>query len=526
MGNWIYEFENQVHHRGRATAVISSGRTVSYDELNREASAFGNWAIDNGHERIAIYVPNCYDFYIVEFGALKAGAIAIPVNYMFASEIITFVLADSECTALVVRAADAEAAAKAVIGTKVRTLVTIGESPHGQVTLESIVAGYPQILESAPKNDADLFGVTYTSGTTGRPKGVMKSHRNIGVHVTNMIHVWKLGPESRWVCAGPVYHTSGLESSSLPVLAAGGTVISLRWHVDAFFDAVQRYKADAAYIAGSMMIDIASYKDPERWDISSLKYVIGGGAKMNENAYQKILERYSFVLTERMGMTEAGIIFVYPVGRPGSYTPREELPYRIPGACGKPLYNQTQFRLIDQATGDVRSTGEGELQLRGDSLFLGYLNMPERTKAAFTEDGWYRTGDLVKIDEDGHVYHQQRRDEIIISGGENISPVAIESVAEDHPDVLEAATFALPHERWGQEVCVALVLRPGSTLDEEMFIAYCKQSGRLAKFEVPKRVVFRESLPKTPTLSVPRNKLTAEYLHLVEPVIPTVSVEA
>lgn len=517
MANWICEFENQVHYRGREPALIAGNRVVSYDELNREACAFANWARENGHERIAIFVPNCYEFYVVEFGALKSGAIAIPINYMFASEIITFVLADSECTALVVRASDSEAAAKAIAGTNVRTLVTIGESSEGSVTLESIVATFPQTFESVPKDDAELFGITYTSGTTGRPKGVMKSHRNIGVHVSNMVHVWKLTPASRWVCAGPVYHTSGLESSSLPLLAAGGTVISLRWNIDAFFDAVQRYKADAAYIAGSMLIDISSYKDPERWDLSSLKYVVGGGTKMNENAYARILERYSFILTERMGMTEAGIIFVYPVGRPGAYTPREELPYRIPGSCGKPLYNQTHFRLIDQVTGDIRTTGEGELQLRGDSLFMGYLNMPERTKSAFTDDGWYRTGDLIRIADDGHVFHLQRRDEIIISGGENISPAAIESVAEAHPDVLEAAAFALPHERWGQEVCVALVVRADSTLTEETFIAYCKDSGRLAKFEVPKRVVFRADLPKTPTLSVPRNTLTAEYLHLVAP---------
>ncbi len=140
MANWICEFENQVHHRGRAAAIISGDRVVSYDELNREASAFGNWARENGHERIAIYVPNCYEFYVVEFGALKAGAVAVPVNYMFANEIITYVLADSECTALVVRASDAPSVVSALAGTKVRTLVTIGDFPGGATTLERIVA--------------------------------------------------------------------------------------------------------------------------------------------------------------------------------------------------------------------------------------------------------------------------------------------------------------------------------------------------------------------------------------------------
>lgn len=511
MSNWIYEFESQVHHRGREIAVIHDGRAKTYDELNREACAFAHWLREISAHRVATYVTNCYEFYVAQFGTLKAGAVSIAANYMFGEETLRYVLGDSSADVLVVADKDLELARAAVKGTNVRHLVTLDGHPADGVTaLADILTGYDDYIESMPKDDGDLFNVTYTSGTTGTPKGVMKTHRNIGAHVSNLVHAWKLGPSSRWLCAGPVYHTSGLESSSLPVLAAGGTVISLRWKPDAFFEHVHRYRPDAAYIAGSMIVDIADYPHPERYDLTSLRNVVAGGAPMPARAYKKVLERYSFVVSERLGMTEAGIIFIDKVGRPGAYEPREELPSHIEGSCGSPLYNQTQFRLVDPVTGEIRTEGEGELQVRGDSVFAGYLNMPERTAQSFTDDGWFKSGDIVRIEND-HVWHVRRRDEIIISGGENVSPRTVERVVESHRDVAEAVAFPLPHERWGQEVCVAVVLHEGATVTPDELLEFCKSGGELAKYEVPKQVFVTDDLPRTPTRSVPRAKLTERY---------------
>lgn len=516
MSNWIYEFENQVHHRGREIAVIHNDRARTFDELNRSASSFAHWLLEHAATRVATYVTNCYEFYVAQFGTLKAGAVSVAANYMFGEETLRYVLQDSSADVLVVAARDLPAARAAIRDTNVRHLVTLDGPPaDGVAALDDIVSGYADYIESAPKADQDLFNITYTSGTTGTPKGVMKTHRNIGAHVSNLIHAWKLTPSSRWLCAGPVYHTSGLESSSLPVLAAGGTVISLRWHKDAFFEHVDRYRPDAAYIAGSMVVDIADYPHPERYNLTSLRHVIAGGAPLPARAYQKVLERYSFVLCERLGMTEAGIIFIDKVGRPGAYEPREELPQHIAGSCGEPLYNQTEFRLVDVTTGEVKTDGEGELQVKGDSVFAGYLNMPERTAQSFTADGWFISGDIVRI-EDGHVWHVRRRDEIIISGGENVSPLTVERVIGSHPDVAEAAAFPLPHERWGQQVCVAVVPRTGTQVTADELLEFCRTGGELARYEVPKQIFLIDELPKTPTQSVPRAKLTERFAALRE----------
>lgn len=511
MANWIYELELQVHRRGREIAVIHDGRTKTFDELNRDACAFANWLKDRGRARVAMYLPNVYEFYIAQFGALKAGAFGVPLNHMWAREIIHYVLNDSEADVLVTLVQDLPLAQAAAAGTHVKDVVVIGGSADGATDLAEILATQPDIIESAPKNDDDLFNIMYTSGSTGNPKGVMKSHRNMGIQIQALMHVWKLGPSDRWVCAGPLYHTTGLESSSLPVLNAGGSVVLIKWEVERFFEHVHRYRPTGAYIAGSMVTDIANYPEPSRWDLSSLRYVVTGGAPLSERDARVVGDRYAFVLTERLGMTEAGIIFTYPVGQPGVFTPREELPFHIYGNCGKPLYNQLEYRLIDPATGQEVQVGEGELQLKGDSLFQGYWKQPELTRKAFTEDGWYRAGDIVRRDEQGFVWHERRRDDIIISGGENVSPRAIERVVGAHPAVLECAVFALPHERWGQEVCIAVVSRAGSEPTEAELLEYCKTSGKLARYEVPKRVFFRDSLPKTSTQKVQRGELTKTY---------------
>ncbi|MGH3437633.1 MAG: class I adenylate-forming enzyme family protein [Sciscionella sp.] len=510
MSNWIYEFENQVHYRGREIAVIHDGRAWTFDELNRSAASFAHWLVDNGSRRVATYVSNCYEFYIVQFGTLKAGAVSIAANYMFGEETLRYVLGDSESDVLAVSVRDLALAREAARGTNVRHIVVIDGQAERTAALSEIVTGHPDWIESAPKDDSDLFNVTYTSGTTGTPKGVMKTHRNISAHITNLVHAWKLTPDSRWLCAGPVYHTSGFESSSLPVLAAGGSVISLRWSVEGFFKNVQRYRPDAAYIAGSMIVDVADYEHPEQFDLSSLCYVVAGGAPMPERVYRKVIERYRFTLCERLGMTEAGIVFIDKVGTPGAYEVRTGRPEHVLGSCGRPLYNQTQFRLVDQATGEIRTEGEGELQVRGDSVFAGYLNMPERTKQSFTDDGWFVSGDIVRI-EHGHVWHMRRRDEIIISGGENVSPQTVERAVAAHPAVAEAVAFALPHERWGQQVCVAVVPRAGARVSADELLEFCRSAGKLARYEVPKQVFLTDDLPRTPTRSVPRARLSERY---------------
>lgn len=510
MVNWVTRFENQVHQRGRDIAIIHRGESYTYSELNRDANRFANWLKSFGSDRLSMYVPNTYEFYIAYFGGLKAGVPTAPINYMFGQNIIEYVLRDSDADAVVTLPTDVDTVTEAADNVGINRVVTIGDVDRG-IALRDILDEYDPYTETVPQHGDDLCNLTYTSGTTGRPKGVCKSHRNIATHTHTMRHAWKVTSDQTWLCAGPLYHTSGLESSSLPVLEAGGTVVLHNWMIERFLQEVETHKPDSAYIAGSMLLDMLEYEDPERWNVSSLTQVIAGGAPMDPEDYDTVEEMYDITLSERLGMTEAGIILTYPVGRTGEFTPRDEYPERVRGSCGRPLVHEVDIRVVDLDTGQEVDAGEGELQVRGDTVFEKYLNKPEKTETAFTDDGWYKSGDIVRVDEDGYFYHLRRADNMIVTGGENVYPRGIEMVLNQHPKIMESGVFPLPDDHWGERVCAAVILKNGESIAEEEIIEYCKDSGEISKFEAPKLVFFRDSLPKTPTKSIRRSDLTEEY---------------
>jgi long-chain acyl-CoA synthetase len=516
----VIEFEKQVHNRGQSVAIINEGRTKTYNELNRDANAFGNWVNDHGYEKVAMFMPNLYEFFVAQIGALKAGAAGVPVNYMFGGSTISYVLGDSQAEVLVTPADDVDRVADAVADAGVEQLVSVGDAEGADCTLAEVLDGREETLAAAPKRDSDLFNLNYTSGTTGDPKGVFKTHRNMGAHIDNMEYVWKLGPDQTWINAGPIYHTAGLESMSLPLLQAGGTLVLLKWDVDEFHRQVERHRPSNAYVVGSMLVDLRNYDAADEWDTASLQNVFCGGAPVDQAVYDAVAEKYDVVASEFLGFTEAGISFTYPIGTLGTYEPPGQDSYKVPDSCGKPLYNQIEARIVNPSTGDVVSVlspdgettpGTGELQYRGESVFEKYYELPEKNAEAFTEDGWYRTGDIVSVDEEGYVYYEDRDDNMIITGGENVYPGSVEPELNAIPGVSESAVFPVPDERWGEMVVAAVVPLPDSDVDEASIIAAAKDSDELADYEVPKAVYIRDSLPKTPTNSIRRPDLTAEY---------------
>jgi acyl-CoA synthetase (AMP-forming)/AMP-acid ligase II len=517
MVNWVVDFEIQVHEHGRKPAVVFEDETHTYTELNRQANRFANWLTSFDARRVCLYVPNTYEVYIAALGAMKAGATPAPINYMFGRDVIEYVLRDAEADLVLTSPDDAEVVADAAADAGVERIVTLGESGHGTTTLNEVLSSQSPRTETVPQRDDDLFGLMYTSGTTGRPKGVYKSHGAINAHVRAMRHVWKITSDQTWLCAGPLYHTSGFESSSLPVLASGGTVVLHSWDIERFLREVETYQADSAYIAGSMLLDMLEYDHPDRYDVSSLKQVFAGGAPMEQDDYDTVESMYDVRVSERLGMTEVGILLTYPVGRVGEFSPRDEVPIHVDGSCGTVMAQQSDIRVVDLSTDEVLDEGEGELQVRGDTMFTEYLNKPEKTAASWTDDGWYRSGDVVRIDDEGYVYHLRRADDMIVTGGENVYPRGIESVLNHHPKISESAVFPIPDDHWGERVCAAVVLRADAELTEEEVIDYCKSSGEIADFEAPKQVFFRDALPKTPTKSIRRPDLTDEYRDVPSP---------
>jgi acyl-CoA synthetase (AMP-forming)/AMP-acid ligase II len=507
MVNWVLGFETQVYANGRRLALVCDGESYTYAALNRAANSVAAWLAEREATRFGIVLPNRPAFVIGALGALKAGVPLVPVNYRAGPETVRESLARAGVDVLLTDAATAGAVGQN--GLRAATTVTVDDSTGWTHHFEGILAT-DGAIEAVPRGDEELVSVSYTSGTTGRPKGVLRTHRMVRAQVARMCHLWKLTPDWTLACPAPLYHSGGFEGALLPTLRAGGTVVLQRWDVAGFFADVATHQVDAAWLAGSMLGDLHRYEE-ETATLDPLWVLFTGGGPTDAVQCDAVEDRYGVRVSTRMGMTEAGLTLGYAVGEPSTYTPRAEtVPPRVDNSPGKVLTHGMDYRILEERTGEAGA--EGELQLRGDSVFERYLDDPEATAAAFTDDGWYRTGDVVREDEAGYVHHLGRADDVIVTGGENVSPRHVEGVIADHPDVAEAAVVGVPDERWGRRVRAVVVPREGSqeSLSPEAVIDHCKASPGLADYEVPKEVQIRESLPRADDGSVRRSALAGE----------------
>jgi long-chain acyl-CoA synthetase len=491
MVNWVLRFEAQVHAQGRKTALICDGVRYSYAQLNRDAARFGRWLLGTDVERVGIVLPNTYEFVVTQMGALKAGLVTVPINYMAGRDMIRSIVDSGDIGVLVTDTERATEFGSPPDDSPLEVVLSTSGSTQSSRAFWTVVNEQSDLLETVPRDDDDLLTISFTSGTTGSPKGVRRTHRNVSAQVLRMQQLWKMTPDDLWLCPAPVYHSAGLEGALLPVLQAGGTIIIQQWDVDEFFDLVNEYQVDSAYIAGSMLSDIYHH-DGGTAGLGPLKDLFTGGGPMSTEQCDTVAARFDVRVSERMGMTEAGLTLGYPVGDRYRYTPREEQAHpRVSGSSGRVLTHGMSYRVVDLKTGGESQTGE--LQLTGDSIFDGYLDDPRATADAFTDDGWYRTGDVVRVDDDGYVYHVDRADNLIVSGGENVSPRKVEDVLRTHSAVEAAVVLGLPDDHWGHRVCA--VVAADTDVQEADLISFCKAAEQLAAYEVPKAVWVRTELP-------------------------------
>jgi acyl-CoA synthetase (AMP-forming)/AMP-acid ligase II len=510
MVNWVLGFETQVYANGRRLALVCDGDAYTYAALNRAATGVAGWLADCGATRLGVVLPNRPAFVIGALGALKAGVPLVPVNYRAGAESALDLLGRADADALLTDATTARRIGRDDVPTDPAATTTVDGSFAWTRPFEGVLEPDRPSVETVPRGDEDLVSVSYTSGTTGTPKGVLRTHGMVRAQVTRMCHLWKLTPDWTLVCPAPLYHSGGFEGALLPTLRAGGTVVLQRWDVASFVAAVHAHHADAAWLAGSMLDDLHRYED-QTATLDPLWVLFTGGGPTDADQCDAVEARYGVRVSTRMGMTEAGLTLGYPVGTPSAYTPRaESVPPRVANSPGQVLTHGMDYRIVDERTGE--HAPEGELQLRGDSVFERYLDDPEATAAAFTDDGWYRTGDVVREDEAGYVHHLGRADDVIVTGGENVSPRHVEGVIADHPDVAEAAVVGVPDERWGRRVRAVVVPREESleSLSPEAVIDHCKASPGLADYEVPKEVQIRESLPRADDGTVRRSVIDGE----------------
>ena len=492
LGSWPARRARKTPHR---TALIHGGTTLSYAELHtrvtRLAHALRARGIRRG-DRVAYLGPNHPSYLETLFAAGVLGAVFVPLNTRLAGPEIGYQLSDSGARALVYGPSHAGLVAGLPGSTDVRTYVEVGAE------YEQVLAGSPAEPIDEPVTGDDTCIIMYTSGTTGRPKGAMLTHGNLTWNAINVLVDTDLIADERALVSAPLFHTAGLNMLALPVLLKGGTCVLVEaFDPDATFDLIEQHRITFMFGVPTMFEQVARHPRWPAADLSSLRILTCGGSPVSTPLIAAYQER-GLTFLQGYGMTEAS---------PGTLFLDAEHAISKAGSAGVPHFF-SDVRVVRPDLAPVDTGETGEVVLRGPHVMPGYWGLPEETAASFA-DGWFRSGDAARVDEDGYVFIVDRIKDMIISGGENIYPAEIEDLLLRHPDIAECAVIGVADEKWGEVPRAVVVPREGKVPDPDEVLA--SLAGRLAKYKIPKSVVVADELPRTASGKLLKSRVRKRY---------------
>jgi len=492
----------------RETAADSSGKPVAvypggqltYGELDALSDRFATGLRASGirpGERVAIQLPNIPQFLIAYFGILKAGGVAVPLNVLLKSPEIAFQLRDSGAKLLISWAGILAEAAKGAADAGVAVIHSVGDGgAAGALPFDKLLAAPADGPQLAPREMTDTAVIVYTSGTTGRPKGAELTHMQLYMNADIPGRLFDVQADDVVITVLPLFHVFGL-SSILNVCVRFGCTMSLipRFDAATVLEAIQRDRATIFEGVPTMFIALLSHPELDRFDVSSLRVAISGGASIPGPVLDEFERRFGVLILEGYGLTETASTTTF------NRSASDRRVYSV----GKPIWG-TQTEVWDQDNKPLPpgSGNVGEVVTRGLHVMKGYLNNPAATADVFTGD-WFHTGDLGYFDENGFLFIVGRIKELIIRAGYNVYPLEIEDVLHAHPAVAEAAVVGIPDDRLGEEVKAVVTLRPGATATAQELIDFSKE--RLAAYKYPRVIEFRAELPKNAMGKVVKDQL-------------------
>ncbi len=475
---------------------------VTYRELNERmgqiAEGLARLKIQRG-DQIALFLPNLPEFLYAFFGALKLGAVAVPINTQLKGEEAAYILKNSESRVLITTSALYRVIQpKRTALPMLEDLFLVGERQGGGNDFSSLYMTSPQKLQGEvhPEDPATLI---YTSGTTGSPKGVILTHRNYLFDTAQFVHATQMTEQDRFLCILPLFHVNGQVITTLSPLFAGGSMVLMeKFSPKDFFKMLEQFRATAFSAVPTIYAILLHAEEAEGHDLSSLRFCICGAAPMPVELFQKFEEKFNAFILEGYGLSEGTCV--------SSVNPLKGK--RKIGSIGLPLPHQ-EMKIFNEQDREVPAGEVGEIVIRGANVMAGYFKNQPATEEAL-RGGWLHTGDLGYQDEEGYFFIAGRKKEMIIRGGENIYPKEIEELLYRHPKILEAAVIGLPDPIWGEEVAAFVIPKPERSPTSEEILSYCQE--HLAPFKCPKRVIFREAFPKTATGKIQKGRLKEEFL--------------
>jgi long-chain acyl-CoA synthetase len=474
---------------GEHVSYIFEGQEITSVQMDRSAKKFGNalqkLGVSKG-DRVIMQMPNCPEVLQAFQAIWRIGAVALPINYLVGQEEINFIYKDSGVHTVITSPeyVDKVKIAQSKSGAVKNIIMVSDKEQEGTHNFQKLLDESSDDLKMAETADDDTATMIYTSGTTGTPKGVMLTHAGLAYSAQKQQESTKLPLDLVSLAVLPLCHSFGVAMMNGSFLRLHGKVIIMRqFNLEQLFANIDEYKVQSVPIVPTMLVYMLMFPDYAKYDISSVKHWVCGSAPLSLDTWKQFKQKFGMEIAEGWGLTEAGANNATNVGQA----------IIKPGSIGRPMKGM-DMRIFDNQDREVPQGQDGEIVIKGPMVMKGYWNMPEAT-AEVIRDGWLHTGDIGYVDADGYFYITDRKKDIIIKGGENISPRVIEEILYTHPAVSEASVIGVRDKVYGEDIKAFVTLKAGQSVTPEDIMEYCR--GKLKKFFVPKEVIILPAMPKT-----------------------------
>jgi acyl-CoA synthetase (AMP-forming)/AMP-acid ligase II len=497
--------------------IVMKGKRWTYarinERVNRLANALAKLGVKPG-DRIAMLQVNCAEYVEAYFAAAKLGAMFVPLNFRAKADELAYMIANAEAKVLFVGERYLDMV-DAILphAACVEHCVGLEAARGDMLRYESLVGSAPADEPETEIGDDDVTILMFTAGTTGRPKGVPLRHSGFASYVLENVEPASPDVEERNLLTVPLYHVAGIQAMLAAVYGGRTIVMMKQFEVKDWMETVQKERATRAMLVPTMLKFVIDDPDFGKYDLSSLQVITYGAAPMPFEVIRKAIRELPWVrFINAFGQTETAstITTLGPEDHvlDGSEAEVEKKLKRLASSIGKPLPD-VEVRVIGEDGNPLPPDQVGEILAKGPRIMTGYWKDAEKTARTITKDGWLRTGDMGWLDEEGYVYLAGRGDDMIIRGGENISPEEVENVLCSCPKIDEVAVIGVPDPKWGQEPRAVVVLRKGERATDEEIMEYCRE--RLSSFKRPRSVVFVDSLPRNAMGKTLKKELREKY---------------
>jgi len=476
-------------------AIVCKKVNFSYEQLTGRVGKLANCLRNSGIKKgknVAVLHRNCHYFLESYFGVAHTGGSLIPLNCHLSPEELSYILNDSETSFLISERCFSKKIedAKNNLKKDIEVILT-GEDYEDFLKQES------SVLPSVEVSEDDIAQIYYTSGTTGRPKGVVLSHKNVLFHAQYTIDELNLKGSDVWIHAAPMFHLADAWATWAITMVGGTHIFEGQFDPKIVLGSIEIHRVTLTNMVPTMYYRLVNFPDVESYNYFSLRVLMSGGAPISPNLVKKIIDTFKCDYIQTYGLTETSPFLTMSILKDHLKKLSFEKQLIYKSTTGR-KFKGVELKVVNTKGEEVKSDNKevGEIIVRGNTISKGYWKLPQETKKAF-KDGWFYTGDMGKLDDEGFLYMVDRKKDMIKTGGENVYSREVEEVLLRHPGVEEAAVIGVPHARWGETIKAIVVRKKGSEVGEQELIEFCKT--QVASYKKPTAVDFVTSIPKTET---------------------------